>query len=150
MSTEKSPASPQASELSPRKAVLARAFTGINKGDLKPILTSAASHISKAAADIHASMIKAFPDMKVHVEDTIEEGDKVVTRWTFTGTHKGEGVHPVMGKIKPTNKRIKVSGITIHQIQDGKIVQTWGESNQLSALEQLGLLNQFATKSPQH
>ena len=44
--------------------------------------------------------LSAFPDMRVSVEDEIAEDDKVVTRWTIRGTHRGE----LMGMAPPTSR----------------------------------------------
>src|SRR5919201_1870550 len=63
---------------------------------------------------------RAFPDLQVTIEDQIAEGDKVVTRVTFRGTHHGE-----FGGIAPTGKRVEYSGIAIDRIADGKVVEMW-------------------------
>ena len=65
-----------------------------------------------------ASMLAAFPDIRFTIEDQVAEGDKVVTRWTFTGTHQGE----FMG-LAPTGKQVTTSGIDICRIVEGKIVE---------------------------
>src|SRR5918994_917492 len=62
----------------------------------------------------------AFPDLKITIEEQIAEGDLVATRWTATGTHKGE----LMG-IAPTGKEATVTGVTIDRLEDGKIVESW-------------------------
>ena len=77
---------------------------------------------------------EAFPDIKYTVEDMIEEGDKIVARWTAKGTHKG----PFMG-IPPTGKRVSFSGIEIIRIKDGKAVEEWEE------LDRAGLMQQLTT-----
>jgi len=78
--------------------------------------------------------LRAFPDMKLTIHDIFEAGDKVVARFSYTGTHKGE----FLG-IKPTNKKITVKGIDIIRFADGKAVQHWGEINGFSILQQMGL-----------
>ncbi len=45
---------------------------------------------SEEAKQFLGIYLSAFPDMRVTVEDEIAEGDKVVTRWTVSGTHQGE------------------------------------------------------------
>jgi hypothetical protein len=52
--------------------------------------------------------------------------------------------------VKPTHKPIKVSGITIHQIENGKVINTWGETSELQGLEQLGLVHQYANAISVH
>ena len=74
-----------------------------------------------------------FPDVHLSIDDMIAEGDKVVTRWTMEGTHTGEhkGVHP-------TNKKVKVWGISIDRIVGGKFVETWERYDTLSFQQQIG------------
>jgi steroid delta-isomerase-like uncharacterized protein len=81
----------------------------------------------------------AFPDIHYTLEDLIAERDKVVSRYTFRSTHQGE----FMG-IPPTGKQVKVTGIEIDRIEDGKFVETWFNSDQLSMLQQLGAIPQMA------
>jgi predicted ester cyclase len=69
------------------------------------------------------------------VEDIVAEGDKVVTRGTFSGTHKGE----FMG-INPTGKRISVGVIEILRIADGKMVEHWNLVDSLGMMQQLGVV----------
>ena len=77
----------------------------------------------------------AFPDLQIHVEDLIAEGDKVVGRATFRGTHSGD-----FQGIPATGKQIEVQVIDILRIQDGKIVERWGLSDQLGLMQQLGAM----------
>jgi steroid delta-isomerase-like uncharacterized protein len=77
----------------------------------------------------------AFPDMNVTVEDVIAEGDKVVTRVSIRGTHRGETEE--FGP--PTGRQVELKGITISRIEGGKIVEDWDAYDNLSAMQQLGL-----------
>ncbi len=54
------------------------------------------------------------------VEDLIAEEDRVVGRYTLYGTHTGE-----FQGVKPTGRKVKVSGIEIFRIEDGKIAEFW-------------------------
>jgi len=128
------------------KALVRRAFEEVwNQGKLDVIDEIFAAdfvyHIA-GSPDIHGpdgekqfvTMHRtAFPDIKFTVEDWIAEGDKVVTRWTFTGTHKGE----LMG-ISPTGVQVTMTGISIGRIAGGKIVEVWGNADSLGMLQQLG------------
>jgi steroid delta-isomerase-like uncharacterized protein len=78
----------------------------------------------------------AFPDLNVTVEDVISEGDNAVTRYTIRGTHQGgiEEFGP------PTGRQMELQGITIHRIADGKIVEEWERYDNLSLMQQLGLV----------
>jgi steroid delta-isomerase-like uncharacterized protein len=83
-----------------------------------------------------ARVVRAgFPDFRLTEEDTIAEGDKVVNRWSFRGTHGGE----FMG-IPATNKEVTTSGIDIFRIADGRIVEVWQSTDQLGLLQQLGVI----------
>jgi predicted ester cyclase len=64
------------------------------------------------------SMRGAFPDFHLTIEDQIAEGNKVITRVTFRGTHRGD-----YRGIAPTGKQIKYSGIAIDRIVDGKVAR---------------------------
>jgi steroid delta-isomerase-like uncharacterized protein len=83
----------------------------------------------------------AFPDNRFTIDDMIVEGDKVVARYTMTGTHKGE----FMG-IPATNKKFKVSVIEIDRIVGGKFVEGWMRFDTLGMLQQLGLAPTAAKK----
>jgi len=62
----------------------------------------------------------AFPDARFAVEDQIAEGDKVVSRWTARGTHRGE----FLG-ISPTGEEVTVTGIEFDHVVGGKIEEAW-------------------------
>lgn len=79
--------------------------------------------------------LSAFPDTKMTIELQIAEGDKVVTRWKAQGTHKGE----LMG-IPATGKQVTVTGIVIDRIVGGRIVESWGEFDQMGMMQQLGVV----------
>jgi len=77
---------------------------------------------------------KALPDLKFSIDETVSEKDKLVVAWTITGTHRGE----LLG-IPATNKKISVSGITINQIADGKILESTVVWDVVALMQQLGL-----------
>jgi len=78
---------------------------------------------------------EAFPDLEFTIEDQIAEGDKVVTRWVGGGTHQGE----LMG-VAPTGKTSTVTGIGIDRIDNGQVVEAWGNWDALGMFQQLGLV----------
>jgi predicted ester cyclase len=82
-----------------------------------------------------SSYCDAFPDAVWTLDDVVVEGDKVVARWTFTGTHKGE----LMG-IPPTNKKVTVWGIEIDRVVGGKFVEGWARFDTLGLMQQLGVI----------
>lgn len=75
----------------------------------------------------------AFPDLHLTIDEMIETGDKVVMRWTATGTHLGE-----LTGLAPTGARITTTGITIDRFQDGKTVESWSNWDTLGLMRQLG------------
>jgi predicted ester cyclase len=76
-----------------------------------------------------------FPNYQITADDVIAEGDKVVVRGTVHGTHKGD----LMG-IPPTGKRVEFPLIIIYRVTDGKIVEHWMVADQLSMMQQLGVV----------
>src|SRR5918994_3089871 len=80
------------------------------------------------------SMIRsALPDLRITLEEDIDEGNKVVSRWGAQGTHQGE----LMG-IAPTGNHVAITGITIHRIENGKIVEEWENWDALGLMQQIG------------
>jgi steroid delta-isomerase-like uncharacterized protein len=87
-----------------------------------------------------ASALAAFPHWRLTIlRDQVAEGDKVVTRYSCTGTHQGE----FMG-LAPTGKQVTTSGIFIHRIVEGKIVEAREELDALGVFQQLGALPPLA------
>lgn len=82
------------------------------------------------------SLRSAFPDMKVVIDHVIEQGDKVVARWTATMTHMGG----FLG-FAATGKKVTITGTTIQRISGGKIVEGWDNWDQLGLLVQIGAVN---------
>lgn len=75
----------------------------------------------------------AFPDVHVTVDDVIAADDKVVLRWHSEGTHRGE-----LEGMAPTYSRGTVTGISIDRWEDGKVVESWTEWDNLGLARQLG------------
>jgi len=77
----------------------------------------------------------AFPDIHWAIADEIAEGDKVVTRYTVSGTHQGD----FMG-ISPTGKKVIYTALSINRFASGKIVEFWGIADALGLMQQLGVI----------
>jgi predicted ester cyclase len=75
---------------------------------------------------------KGFPDLRVDILDQVAEGDKVMTRKVFTGTHTEE----LMG-IPPTNQEVAIKVIDIITLRDGQYTEHWVESNFMEILTRL-------------
>ena len=69
------------------------------------------------------------------IEDLFSTDDRVVVRWTGSGTHVGE-----VNGIPPTGKPIRVDAISIHRMADGKIAETWEVWDTLGFLQQIGVV----------
>jgi steroid delta-isomerase-like uncharacterized protein len=82
-----------------------------------------------------ALFLAGFPDLRWTIEDTVIEKDKVVVLWSFTGTHKGE-----YRGVPATNKRVSVEGITIHEIANGKIMDSYANWDIWGLMQQLGVV----------
>lgn len=85
--------------------------------------------------DVLRGMRAAFPDMRWTVEEQIAEGDKVVTRFEWTGTHRGE----FLG-VPATGRPVKVWGIVIDRLEGGKIKDTRIIMDSLGLMMQLGVV----------
>ncbi|MBK6326408.1 MAG: ester cyclase [Chloroflexi bacterium] len=82
-----------------------------------------------------SQLIAAFPDIHYTLEDVIAEGDKVVVRFTVTGTHQG-----AFAGIPATGRQVAMQGIIIHRLQDGKIIEDWVVRDTLGLMQQLGVI----------
>lgn len=78
---------------------------------------------------------KAFPDLKVQIDDLATEENKIVTCFTLTGTHKGE----LMG-IPATGKPVNVHGMILSRFKADKIIEEWEILDQLAMFQQLGFI----------
>jgi steroid delta-isomerase-like uncharacterized protein len=77
----------------------------------------------------------AFTNAHISVEDHLAEGDRVVTRWTSSGTHQSE----LMG-VAPTGNQVRITGITINRVSAGKIVESWTNYDALGMMQQIGAI----------
>jgi steroid delta-isomerase-like uncharacterized protein len=82
------------------------------------------------------TLLGAFPDMRLAVDDLIADGDKAVARVTATATHQGD----FMG-IPATGKRAEVSLIDIMRFDgDGLVCEHWGVTDMFGLMQQLGVV----------
>jgi steroid delta-isomerase-like uncharacterized protein len=133
------------------KAVVRRLHDAVNTGDVEhtsrtidelvepdvlirtplPVQSTGA----QALKEVFARLQRAFPDLHITIEDLIAEEDKVVSRNTVTGTHRGE----YLGR-PPTGRPITYTEIFIFRFASGRIAETWGVVDVLSQLRQLGVV----------
>jgi hypothetical protein len=79
---------------------------------------------------------ECYPDLVITVEGQVAEDDIVVTWWTMRGTHSGE-----WGGVRPTHKPMRLSGVNVQKILNGRIVEHFGGSTSLECLMELGIVN---------
>lgn len=87
------------------------------------------------AVRAHVESVRhTFADFSLEIQDLIAAGDRVVTRVAGAGTHEGEW----MG-IEPTGAVVRVRGINIDRVEEGRIVEHWGEADTVGMLTQMGV-----------
>jgi len=91
-----------------------------------------AAAFKQLLAHFHA----ACPDVEISVQEQIAEGDKVVTRWSVCGTHRGE----LLG-VPPTGRPLSWTGITIHRLVGGRVMEERGEEDALGLMRQTGVMH---------
>jgi len=127
------------------KATVRRFFEEIDKGntdvvdelyaDTLRFYQPGSDPLDKAARKQLLLMFRSvFPDSSHTIEDMIAEGDRVVTRFTFHGTQRGE----LMG-IPATGKQVAVQGMVIDRLSGGKIMEEWVSFDMLGMMQQLGV-----------
>jgi C-1 hydroxylase len=115
-----------------------------NRGDLQALSeywapemvhhTRTKAHGVEAVKGIVGSFMHAFPDLRWEINDIVAEGDRVVTRMTARGTHKGD----YMG-LPATGKEINCSVLGIARFAEEKIVEHWGVTDELAMMSQIGI-----------
>ena len=128
----------------PVKTVVRRYFEAINGGDEVTLDALVAAdyvqHIPGAAPGREtmkrhlATVRSGFPDIRVHLEALLSEGNDVVARTVTEGTHTGEFMgHPATGR------RFKAAGLDMFRVREGRLAEHWGLFDTLGMLLQLGL-----------
>ena len=77
----------------------------------------------------------AFPDVRMTVQETITEGNRISARVQLDATHTGDGLG-----VAPTQRRVRVIGIVMVHVENGQIAESWNSWDQLAMLRQLGLV----------
>lgn len=89
---------------------------------------------TKGIKDMFSVYLKAFPDLRVTVEEIVAEGDTVAARFSGEGTHKGE-----LFGTPATGKRIKFQGIDFLRFKNGMVTDAWHQGDDMIALMQIGV-----------
>ena len=131
------------------KALVRRWWDGLNQGNADELIDEiyAPEYVLhdpslpepvRGLAGVHefiASVTESFPDAQTTIEDLVAEGDRVVQRVTFRGTHQGE----FMG-VPASGTEVSVWVVVISRIANGKIAEEWQLVDGLSLMQQLGLV----------
>lgn len=85
-----------------------------------------------------------FPDVRLELLNLVAEGDWVVARCDFVGTHLGVGRHPfvhegLLAGVPPTGRSVRVQHIHMFRLWDGHIVEHWANRDDVGMIRQLGL-----------
>jgi steroid delta-isomerase-like uncharacterized protein len=135
-------------DLAENKALVRRYYDEVLTGRDRDLLTqllapSFVSHVPggpDVGADAYTAAVQAtyaaFPALAVTIHDQVAEADKVVTRWSASGTHAGD-----FAGVPATGRHVTVTGIHIHRVRQGQLVEHWEELNLLGVLRQLGVLS---------
>jgi len=108
-------------------------FHAIQRASITPQVVESTPQSEKATYEWLRTVWSA--DWRTTIDEMIAEGDRVMVRWTFHGTHQGE-----LAGLPPTHKQVSYSGINIFHIEDGKIAQVWDIFDRLWMWQQLGVL----------
>ena len=84
---------------------------------------------------VFPAFIKAFPDIKIELQQQVVDGNRVSSHWNFQATHLGD-----LYGIAPTGKSVRFQNINIIRVEEGKIVQYNSEVGWLSLFMQIGFL----------
>ena len=82
-----------------------------------------------------AMYLAGIPDLRVTIEELVAEADKVAVRRSYDGTHQEE----LLG-VPPTGKHVRIGGISIFRLAEGKIAEHWEQLDRLTLMQQLGVL----------
>ena len=83
---------------------------------------------------VYSSFLSAFHDTQITVDELIAEGDKVMSRVSVSGTHKGD-----FDGLPPTEKVFTISLFTVFRLDNGKIAEEWEVVDELGLMHQLGM-----------
>ena len=91
--------------------------------------------------EFYKALRGACPDIRITVEEVVQEGDMAFARWTARMTHTGEGLG-----MPATNRAMTLAGMSACRAKDGKLAEGWNVWDQLGMVRELGLLSGPATE----
>ena len=139
------------------KALMDRVLEIWNKGNMALIAEVYAPEVITHTSSVPEDLIghegiknwvestrTSYPDLNMTFDEVFISGDKIVAIWTFTGTNTGPMSMP-SAVLPPTGKNIRVTGLSVDYLQNGKIVKEIVIMNVLDMMMQLG----FTLNPPQ-
>jgi steroid delta-isomerase-like uncharacterized protein len=125
------------------EAALTRAVEAWNRGDVGSYMELYADGIKlhagtydfpdrSAVEGMYKGFHAAVPGVQLDIHETFGDGEKLAVRYTVTGTHTGD----LMG-IPPTGKEISMTGITVMNFEDGRVVERWDSDDSAEVLSRL-------------
>jgi predicted ester cyclase len=129
------------------KAIVRRWFKELSSGNVDVADEVGGPELvfhTPSGADLHGiegfkqvprGVLGYIPDARFDVDDLIAEGDKVVARWTLSGTHTGQ-----WRDIAPTGNKVSTWLVSVFRFAGGKIVEVWVRSDTYGWRQQLGMI----------
>lgn len=84
----------------------------------------------------YADLLKGYPDLHFAAKSCFSSGNRIATEWTMRGTHTGDSP-----RFKATGKKFSIPGVSVIEIQDGKIIRETDYWDMCSLLRQLGVMS---------
>ncbi len=119
---------------------------GLNRGDIsvadKVFAPDCVIHINGSPdrnlgvagfKEMVAGLLAAFPDLRFTIEDEFMAGNRAASRWVAEGTNSGP-----FGNVPATGRRVRIDGIILDRVADGKVVERWEQWDQAGMMQQLG------------
>ena len=103
-----------------------------NQGRTERLPDFFADGMQAEAAGLRELLTRAFPDLRVRIDDLIAEDDKVAARLTFEGTHQGP-----FRDFEPTGRAVSFGAIRIYQLTGGQVNGSWAYQDSLGLVQQL-------------
>jgi steroid delta-isomerase-like uncharacterized protein len=108
----------------------------VRSADFRAHLSGMPETLDNAAwSGFMAAFTTGFPDARIAIESCVADGDTVATRWTLTGTHRGE-----FQGIPATGREVTFSGIEFNRVAAGKLAEHWSMFDNVALLRQIGVL----------
>jgi steroid delta-isomerase-like uncharacterized protein len=139
-------------EVAANKAAFKRFHEAVNAGDVESLARTIDEFVlpdaqirtplpidatgAEKLKQVWSMLFSVYPDIHLTVDDLIAAGDKIVTRNTVTGTHRGD----FMGT-PPTGKQVTYNEIFIFRFVNGRVAETWGVVDVFAQMRQIGLIN---------